>query len=285
MVLAAVGQICSTASLAHNLAQCKVAVQKAVAAGAKILFLPEASDYIATSPSESLSLCQSTTTSPFVLGLQSLASQHSLAINVGVHEPSPSPKHLYNTLLHISPQGSIVATYRKLHLFDVDLSSTNGPVLKESATTSPGTTISAPTPSPIGLLGMQICFDLRFPEPSLQLSRKGATTLLYPSAFTPRTGAAHWSTLLRARAIENQCFVVAAAQVGKHNAKRESYGHSVVVDPWGEVLLELGGLEEWNAKGEGWEPEVGVVDVDLDRLGDVRAGMPLRRRTDVYPEL
>ena len=119
--------------------------------------------------------------------------------------------------------------------------------------------------SPLGPLGLATCYDLRFPEMSQALVHDmGARTLLYPSAFTVPTGAAHWEVLLRARAIESQAFVVAAAQVGRHNDKRESYGHAMVVDPWGRVLLDMGG------EGAG----IGVVDIDLGEVDRVRSKMP-----------
>ncbi|KAF1989408.1 nitrilase [Aulographum hederae CBS 113979] len=286
MVLAAVGQICSTASMAHNLSQCRILVQKAVAAGAKTLFLPEASDYIASSPSESLSLCRPASQSEFVQGLQSLSRQHKLPINVGVHEPSDSDaqgnvaadqkKKMKNTLLWIDEMGEIVQRYQKVHLFDVEIE--NGPILRESDSTEAGNKLLPPFSTPVGKVGLMICFDLRFPEPSLHLHRLGATLLTYPSAFTVPTGLAHWSPLLRARAIETQSYVIAAAQCGPHNEKRVSYGHSMVVSPWGEVVGELGG--EW--KGE---PELLVCDVDAEKVESVRRGMPLKRRWDVYAEV
>ena len=118
---------------------------------------------------------------------------------------------------------------------------------------------------------------LRFPEPSLHLvqCRPSATLITYPSAFTIPTGKAHWSPLLRARAIESQCYVVAAAQVGQHNEKRASYGHSMVVSPWGDVLLELSG--EWSG-----EPELGLCEIDNGEIERIRMQVPLRRRWDVY---
>lgn len=125
---------------------------------------------------------------------------------------------------------------------------------------------------------MLICFDLRFPEPAISLHRLGATIITYPSAFTVPTGKAHWETLLRARAIETQSYIVASAQVGRHNEKRVSYGHSLVVDPWGEVKAELGG--EWSG-----EPEFAAFEIDDEILTRVRREMPLLRRTDVYPEV
>lgn len=103
--------------------------------------------------------------------------------------------------------------------------------------------------------------------------------LTYPSAFTPETGVAHWDILLRARAIETQCFVLAPAQVGPHNQKRSSYGHAIIIDPWGKVLAELGGQEEMKEKGDAWEPEIATADLDFDTLARIRKGVPLRRRT------
>lgn len=144
--------------------------------------------------------------------------------------------------------------------------------MRESDIIEPGREILPPFPTPVGKVGSQICFDLRFPEPALALKRQGAEILLYPSAFMPETGAAHWMALLRARAIESESYVFAAAQVGWHNAKRRSYGHGVVIDPWGKVVVELGG------EGTG-EVEVGFVDVDLEKVERTRKMVPLLRRT------
>ncbi|OHE97079.1 carbon-nitrogen hydrolase [Colletotrichum orchidophilum] len=305
MAIAAVGQICSTASLSHNLEQCVRLVAKAAVGGAKVLFLPEAADYIASSPQESLSLAQPQSNSPFVLGLQEAAKAHSVAVNVGIHVPvpatatataaatdvhksAPAPaSKLLNRSLWINADGTInqAATYDKLHLFDYG-------ALRESATVQAGPSLTAPFPTPVGRAGSLICFDLRFPEPALALTHPGpkspflsnnggggpAQVLLYPSAFTIRTGQAHWETLLRARAIETQSWVVAAAQVGAHNPKRSSYGHSMVVDPWGQVKLELGGVDAEGRAEEGAEGAIGFVDVDLEEWAKVREGMPLARR-------
>ncbi|RBR02167.1 hypothetical protein VDGD_06932 [Verticillium dahliae] len=285
----AIGQICSTASLAHNLEQCVRLVAKAAAGNAKVLFLPEAADYIASSPQESLALALPQDESPFVIGLQDAARKHSLAVNVGIHVAADGiSSKLLNRSLWINSDGTInrAATYDKLHLFDY------GP-LRESATVRPGSALTAPFASPLGLnIGSLICFDLRFPEPALALAQPGAGSpfaatkahvLLYPSAFTPRTGRAHWEVLLRARAIETQSWVVAAAQVGRHNEKRSSYGHSLVVDPWGSVKLELGGVDSEGTAEEGAEGAIGLVDIDMEVVNKVREEMPLARRTDVYP--
>lgn len=211
-------------------------------------------------------------------------------INVGLHEPtSPPSKQILNTLLCISGSGEILerTRYSKLHLFNLDLASTGGPVMKESNTTLAGSTIVPPFESPVGNLGPQICFDLRFPEPSLALRRMGATVLVYPSAFTVPTGTmGHWEILLRARAIENQCYVVASAQCGRHNAKRVSYGDSLVVDPKGQIVGRLGRVTDAEQEKEGSrEPELLLFEVDARLVEDARRSIPLERRTDVYPEL
>ena len=191
-----------------------------------------------------------------------------------MHEPSDDPesKRIKNTLLWIDERGEIAQRYQKLHLFDMDLGDIGGPVMKESNTIEPGNEILAPFDSPVGKLGSMICFDLRFPEIALALKRQKADVLLYPSAFTPPTGKAHWLPLLTARAIECQSFVIAAAQVGNHNEKRASYGHSIVISPWGEVLAELGGEKKD-------EPEVLFAEIDLERTEKVRKEMELKRRT------
>ncbi|EMD00829.1 hypothetical protein BAUCODRAFT_144435 [Baudoinia panamericana UAMH 10762] len=278
MALAAVGQITSTASMEHNLAQCRHVIQKAVAKGAKAVFLPEASDYIGGSPEESKSLCRSVKESIFVLGLQDDAKKHKLPISVGIHEPSDNPdsKRIKNTLIWIDETGQITHRYQKLHLFDLEIE--GGPVMKESNTIEPGSEILPPFDTPVGKVGSMICFDLRFPEIALALKRRKADILLYPSAFMPDTGKAHWLPLLRARAIECTSYVLAAAQVGPHNEKRTSYGHSIIISPWGEVIAELGGEKKD-------EPEVIFAEIDLGYVEKVRKELPLKRRTDVYPEI
>lgn len=257
----------------------------------QVLFLPEASDYIAPDAKTSLDLAQPQAVSPFVLGLRAAAKAHAVAVHVGIHHMPPpketsgsDPKRMLNRALYITPQGEIddAATYDKLHVFDYGS-------LRESATVQPGLRLTAPFDSPVGRIGSLICFDLRFAETAVALAQPAASSawhtrpaqvLTYPSAFTLRTGEAHWETLLRARAIEAQSWVVAAAQVGRHNEKRASHGRSMVVDPWGRVVLSLGGVsdEQGNAS-EGAEGEIGFVDIDIAELERVRREMPLQRRT------
>ncbi|KAH8731253.1 carbon-nitrogen hydrolase [Phaeosphaeriaceae sp. PMI808] len=279
MALAAIGQIRSTASMANNLAQCHSLVQKASAAGAKALFLPEASDYIGSSE-----LCKSVEKSEFVIGLRKEAQRYRISINVGIHEPAPGKK-VKNTLIWIDEQGQITQRYQKLHLFDVNIA--NGPHLIESENVEPGKELLNPFNTSIGKIGALICFDLRFPEPALALRARGAQILTYPSAFTTTTGnAGHWEVLLRARAIETQSYVIAAAQVGTHDekGKRRSYGHSMIVDPWGKVVAQLGGDEGGHAKGQD-EGGIAVANIDLEYVEKIRKEVPLARRTDAYPEI
>ncbi|KAL7927375.1 carbon-nitrogen hydrolase [Trichoderma austrokoningii] len=293
MGIAAVGQICSTGSIAANLNQCVRLVAKAALGGAQVLFLPEASDYIAVNAQASLDLVVPQASSPFVQGLRAAAKAHSIAVHVGIHDTVPgqeAARKILNRALYIDSDGVIQdsATYDKLHVFDYG-------GLRESATVQPGTRFTAPIDSPVGRIGSLICFDLRFPESALALAQpsrsspwasRPAQIITYPSAFTLRTGEAHWETLLRARAIETQSYVVAAAQVGRHNEKRASYGRSLVVDPWGKVLLCLKGVADAEGNAEdGAVEELGFVDIDLAELERVRREMPLQRRTDVYPEL
>jgi len=159
-------------------------------------------------------------------------------------------------------------------------------VLKESDSVEPGVAIASPISTCVGQLGQLICFDVRFPEPSLALKRQGAETLVYPSAFTVPTGKLHWEVLLRARAVECQSWVIAAAQCGRHNGKRVSYGDSIVISPRGEVVGRLDRVMDSDGEVEGERtPELLVCDVDLELGKTVRREMPLLRRTEVYPEV
>ena len=148
----------------------------------------------------------------------------------------------------------------------------NGPTMKESDSVERGNQILPPFDTVIGKIGSAICFDLRFAELALHNKRNGATVLIYPSAFHPDTGRVHWKPLLQSRAIESLCYVIAAGQVGVHNEKRTSWGHSLVISPWGEVLQEASG--EWHG-----EPEVLIADVDQGVVDEKRKGLPQARRT------
>ena len=178
-------------------------------------------------------------------------------------ERSDDPDRCYNTSVLLGPDGSCLAAYRKIHLFDVDVS----PEVRfqESATVKPGAeTVVALTE--LAGIGLTVCYDLRFADLYGRLRSQGAELITVPSAFTATTGRDHWHILIRARAIETQCYVIAAAQHGNHDDEglRESYGHSVIVDPWGEVLAEV---------SDG--PGVALAEIDLEHLNRVRRAIPV----------
>lgn len=177
-------------------------------------------------------------------------------------EPTPDLR-CYNTSLLYGPTGELLARYRKLHLFDIDLP--GGPTFRESAHIAPGDDIVC-VATPLGVIGLSICYDLRFPELYRKLVDAGAEILTVPSAFTLQTGKDHWHPLLRARAIENQAWVLAPAQEGRHDDQglRHSYGHSLIADPWGTVVAECG-------DGEGFC----LAEIDLERVRRVRAALPV----------
>ncbi|KAK9835655.1 hypothetical protein WJX74_005070 [Apatococcus lobatus] len=263
----AVGQMTATGDQQQNLKTCSRLAKEARARGCSTLFLPECFSYIGLTPTDGVKMAQPLT-GPLMQQYQSLASSVGIWLSLGgFQERSPTdPDRLCNCHVILDDQGSIRATYRKVHLFDVEVE--NGPVLMESRSTAPGNELVA-CDSPAGRLGLTICYDLRFPEVYQALTfQHQAEVLLVPSAFTKLTGEAHWELLLRARAVECQCYVIAAAQAGKHNEKRESYGHSLIIDPWGRVI---GKLDDPSATG------IAVADIDPEELQRVRRRMPIQQ--------
>ena len=232
-------QLCSSDDLAANLATCRRLVDLAAADGARLVVLPECFSFLGRKEGDKLKIAEDLDASGPILGmLRELSARHGIwLVGGGTPERIPDdPTRTYNTALVINPTGELAAHYRKIHLFDVDIP--GGPTLRESDATAAGNTLcvvdiaGAPT-------GVTICYDVRFPELYRALTKDlGAQILLVPAAFTAHTGAAHWHLLLRARAVEDQCWVVAAAQWGQHNEKRASYGHSMIVDPWGQIVGE-----------------------------------------------
>jgi predicted amidohydrolase len=170
-------------------------------------------------------------------GYRDLARELKIHLHVGSLALRATPERAVNRSFLLGPNGDILASYDKIHMFDIDLG--NGESYRESANYQPGDT-AVITDLPWGRLGMTICYDVRFPSLYRALAEAGASFLAVPSAFTKKTGEAHWHTLLRARAIENGCFVFAAAQTGLHENKRETFGHSLIIDPWGVVLADGG---------------------------------------------
>eukprot|EP01089_Gocevia_fonbrunei_P003217 TRINITY_DN13131_c0_g1_i1.p1 TRINITY_DN13131_c0_g1~~TRINITY_DN13131_c0_g1_i1.p1 ORF type:complete len:286 (+),score=49.48 TRINITY_DN13131_c0_g1_i1:47-904(+) len=272
--LLAVGQLTSTSNVNQNFKSCAVLVEKAISRGCSLLCLPEAFDYISTSSAQSLELAQDLE-SELMTGYRNLAKQGIWLSLGGWHEKiQDNETHFYNTHIIIDDKGELRSSYRKLHLFDVDIP--NGPVLKESNNTKQGELLEV-CPSPVGNLGLSICYDLRFPEQYIALTKMGAEVLLVPAAFTLTTGKDHWEVLLRARAIENQCYVAAAAQIGKHNEKRESFGHAMIIDPWGRVVACCSDRTD----------QIAVAEIDLDYIKDVRTRMPVyqHRRSEIYGDV
>ena len=193
--------------------------------------------------------------------LRSAASEQGLWLALGSLPVALPDGRWANRSLIISPSGEIVGRYDKMHMFDVDLET--GERWRESATYAAGQDVEVVAGTPVGRLGLAVCYDVRFPALFEELGRRSCDTIAIPAAFTVPTGKAHWHLLLRARAVEASAFVVAAAQVGEHEDGRRTYGHSLVVDPWGEVLLDMG-----EAAG------LGFCDLDLSRIGDVRRQLP-----------
>ena len=263
----AVVQMTSGASVEANVARAGELVAEA-AAGSDLVMLPERWNLVASSDltragAEGLD-------GPSLAEARGWARRHGVAILAGsIAERSNDAARPFNTSVLIDRDGSDLAVYRKLHLFDVVVGGTE---YRESAATGAGSQIVVGQVDGVGV-GLSICYDLRFPELYRALALRGAEILAVPAAFTAHTGPAHWEVLLRARAIEEQAFVVAPGQVGTGGDGRRSHGHSMIVDPWGVVLTTI-------VDGEG----VAVVDLDLDEVSRVRTTLPAlgHRREDVY---
>jgi deaminated glutathione amidase len=232
-------QIRSTADLQANLTKCRALIDQAVADGAQFVALPECFSFLGQREGDKLAIAESLDAGGPILGmLRDAASKHGVHI-LGGGTPELVPgdaKRTWNTAILVGPSGDITAHYRKVHLFDVDIP--DGATLRESDATAAGEDLVV---ADIGgaKVGLSICYDVRFPELYRRLVKdRGAEVLMVPAAFTAHTGAAHWHLLLRARAVEDQAWVVAPAQWGQHNEKRQSYGHTLVVDPWGTIVAE-----------------------------------------------
>lgn len=257
----AVVQMTSGVDVAHNLATTERLVLEAAADGARLILLPECFAYLGPDAGR-LALAEDLPGGgPILARMAALAVEARADLVLGGFWERGSRAGLSrNTCVHLSPSGEVRAAYRKIHLFDVDLP--DGTKLVESASVEPGDEVVT-TETPAGRLGLSICYDLRFPELYRRLVDAGATLLAVPAAFTLTTGKDHWHALLRARAIESQAYVLAAAQTGRHEGGRQSYGHALIVDPWGTVIAEHG-------EGEGYAS----AWVDPDVIRRVRASLP-----------
>ncbi|MBV6494894.1 MAG: Deaminated glutathione amidase [Turneriella sp.] len=252
-------QLNSQESLDKNLVEIDALLKEASSKGSTYALLPENFAFFG-SEKEKLKRANFISTEVFEF-LKNSALKYNLTLTGGGFPTPATPAKVYNTALTFSPKGEEVNRYNKIHLFDV--APGDNVEYRESRSTEAGDKIAPLFSLDKFLLGITICYDLRFPYLYQNLAANGATVLLVPAAFTQVTGSAHWHTLLRARAIENTCYVLAAAQWGKHSGGRETYGHSLVVDPWGEIIAEL-------------SSGVGVLYADLDftHLNAVRTRMP-----------
>ncbi len=243
------------------------AIEAAAAGGAAMLFTPEMSNLIDRDRARAGASIVAEDADPVLAAVRAAAAAHGVWVHLGSLAIRRPDGRFANRAFVIDDTGAIRARYDKLHLFDVDMG--GGDRWRESAVYAAGEE-AAVVATPAGRLGLSICYDLRFPALYQALSAAGAELLAVPAAFTRPTGAAHWQVLLRARAIENACFVVAAAQTGEHQDGRETYGRSLVVDPWGEVLLDMDEA-----------PGLGFAEIDRDRLGEARRRVPVldHRRT------
>jgi len=248
------------------------AVREAGAGEAAMLFTPEMSGLLDRDRGRAAPHYRREEDDPVLAQARAAAANAGIWVAIGsLALLADDGDRLVNRSFLIDDHGHVRARYDKLHLFDVDLES--GESWRESASFAPGRQ-AVVAATPLGFLGLSICYDLRFAGLYAALSEAGATVLSIPAAFTVPTGEAHWHVLMRARAIESACFVVAAAQCGTHEDGRQTYGHSLVVDPWGRVLLDLG--------REG--PGLGFADLDMDQLADVRMRLPVLTHRRPIPQ-
>jgi len=246
------------------------AVATAAEAGAAMLFTPEMSGLLDRDAERAAHNVRLEENDEVLARTREAASKHGIWVHIGSLAVRTEGRQLANRAFVIDPRGEIRARYDKIHLFDVDLPT--GESWRESNVYRRGSEAVVVDGTPVGKLGLTICYDLRFPALFARLAESNADVIAVPAAFTVPTGKAHWEVLLRARAIEAGLFIVAAAQSGHHEDGRNTYGHSLVVDPWGEVLLDAG-------DGAG----VRTVEIDLSRITDVRSRVPAlshRRQID-----
>jgi len=254
----AVCQLNARDDRAANLKMARSLLQRAADGGADLAVLPEYVDHLGRA---------STAPEPepadgeFAAFFAEAARELGIWVHAGsFHETGPDPEHTFNTTLVFDRAGALAATYRKIHLYDVEIPGRVS--YQESATVAPGTETAVVDVEQLRV-GLSICYDLRFPELYRALAIAGANVLVVPAAFMLHTGRDHWEVLLRARAIENQCYVLAAGQIGNHDPDRTCFGRSMVIDPWGTVIAQAPDV-------------VGVTfaDLDLERLAEIRQTLP-----------
>ena len=257
---AALVQLRSGRSVEPNMQSAEAFIRRAAAGGADYVQTPENTAIMELDSERLLAAIDTEEASAPLRRLRALASELGIVLHVGSLAMKLDPTHVANRSYLITPTGEIAARYDKLHLFDVDLA--GGESYRESTSYRPGAH-AVVVDLPFGRLGLSICYDLRFAALYRALASAGASFIAIPSAFTKQTGKAHWRVLVRARAIETAGFMLAAAQGGLHENGRSTYGHSIIVSPWGEVLAEAGD-----------EPGVIFADIDLAQSAEARARIP-----------
>ena len=264
-----IAQTNSTVSHETNIALLEGIVAKAVADQSDMIALPEVVGLMDNNYLSIIKSVKEPVLDPFLIACKRLAHFHQIWIQAGSTPVRGRGNKLLNHATLINPFGEVVASYNKIHLFDVLLDE-QLPICESKLYTAGDKAVIVETP--FGMMGMTICYDLRFPQLYRDLAKAGAVLCFVPSAFTVPTGKAHWEVLLRARAIENGMWIIAAAQVGQHEDGRETWGHSMVVSPWGEIILDLFGEK----------PETHTVDIDLRKVEVSRGQIPSLKNDRPY---
>ncbi|KVT09344.1 acyltransferase [Burkholderia sp. MSMB1078WGS] len=254
-------QMVSTPDVTRNLAEARRLIAEAAGEGAQLVLLPEYFCFMGHRDTDKLALAEPYRDGPIQQFLADAARRHGIWV-IGGTLPlkAPEPDRVLNTTLVFDPSGNEAARYDKIHLFNFEKGDES---FDEARTIRAGDTVVA-FDAPVGQVGLSVCYDLRFPE--LYRRMGDCALMVVPSAFTYTTGRAHWETLLRARAVENQCYVLAAAQGGKHENGRRTWGHSMLIDPWGEIVA---------VRDEGASVVLGTIDPQ--RIADVRQSLPAWR--------
>lgn len=238
------------------------AIADAAQGGAVMLFTPEMSGLLDRDRARGAAHVVSEETNPVLAAVREAAARAGIWVALGSLAVAGEGGKWANRSLVVDPSGNVAARYDKMHMFDVDLAS--GESWRESNAYAPGREVVTVDGTPLGRLGLTVCYDIRFPALFEELGKRGCDAIAIPAAFTVPTGKAHWHLMQRARAVEASAWVISAAQVGRHADGRETYGHSLVVDPWGDVVLDMGGLEAG----------LGFADIDASRTTEVRRQLP-----------
>ena len=253
-------QMRSGTDVAENIRAADALIREAASMGAELIATPEMTTLLDRKPGAAWEKSTDEAADPGLARFRALARELARTLLIGSVAIRADAGKCANRSFLIRPDGEVIARYDKIHMFDVQLNAGNIYRESDSYAAGAGAVVAS---LPMAKLGMTVCYDVRFPELFRQLAMAGAQIIAVPAAFTRITGEAHWHVLLRARAIETGCFVVAPAQAGKHQDGRETYGHSLIIDPWGEILAE-----------GGTEPGVIVATLDLAKVDDVRSKIP-----------